>query len=138
MFEYLGSPLAKFFFVPLLTAILGLIIKVSSVNDKYPLELSEWFFLGPDMISAGFLLVFVELCNAIQRNLEDGTQEFTGIIVSLLLCVASLIVMPLVIRKLGCKDIPTAGFRHKIWWGIVLPDLWGVGLLYGILVLLSK
>lgn len=127
---FLSSPLTKFFLVPLLTVLLSFIIKVTSVNDKYPIDSAELFFLGPDMLSAGILLVFIELCNA-------GVSA--GVIWALVLCGISLLLMPLWIRKLGCKVGPITNFwGHHLWRGIIIPDLWGVALLYGILQFLSK
>ena len=120
----------KFFAVPLLTVLLSFIIKVSSVNDKYPTDSAELFYLGPDMLSAGILLVFLELC--------DGGAS-PGVIAALILCGASLIFMPLWIRKLGCKEGPVSQFwGHKFFLGIIVPDLWGVALLFAILLFLSR
>ena len=138
MLNHLGDPIAKFFIFPIVTVILSAFIKISSVNDKYSPEKSEWFYLGPDMLSAALLLVLIELCNTI-KSADSTTQIQDGVVYSLLLCGCSLLFMPLLIRKHGCKGSNrTKGITHRLWPGIIIPDVWGIGLLYGILYFLSK
>lgn len=141
MLQFLGSSLAKFFFVPILTVVLGMVIKVSSSNDKMRINGRELFFLGPDLLSAGFLLVFVELCNSIQNNITVANGSMvgfnTGLLTALLLCIVSLLLMPLWIRKLGYQNTRFPWVQHKLWLGIIIPDLWGCALLFGILKLLE-
>lgn len=137
MIEFLSSPLAKFFFVPLITILVGLFIKVSSVNDRYKVDTKEWFFLGPDLISAGLLIVFVELCNRLQQS-APIVDNLSGIVTALVLCVLSILLMPFWIRKVGYIEQPiTQGFSHHLLTGIILPDLWGVIVLFVILKLIG-
>lgn len=133
MIDFLSSPLAKFFFVPLITIIVGLFIRVSSINDKYKIDTKECFFLGPDFISAGLLLVFVELCNSFQAG-GAFVGNSSGIVTSLVLCFLSILFMPFWIRKFGYMEEPiTHGYSHHLLKGIIIPDVWGLAVLYCIL-----
>ena len=133
MLEFLSSPLAKFFLVPLITILIGLFIKVSSVNDKFKTDTKEWFFLGPDLISAGLLLVFVELCNNLQQTSMSSTDN-SGIVIALVLSTLSILLMPFWIRKFGYVEQPIIqGYSHHFWRGIVVPDIWGLAVLFSIL-----
>jgi len=137
MIDFLSSPIAKFFFVPLITILVGLFIKFSSVNDRCQVDNKEWFYLGPDLISAAFLLVFVELCNSV-KAMSDNSSFNSGIITALVLCIISILFMPLWIRKIGYKKQPIMqGYNHHFWWGIVVPDVWGLIVLFLILKLLG-
>lgn len=138
MIEFLSSSLAKFFFVPLITIIVGLFIKVSSVNDKYKTDTKEWFFLGPDLISAGLLIVFVELCNSLQlSNAVEGNNS--GVVSALVLCFLSILLMPFWIRKTGYEEQPIMhGFSHHFWRGIIIPDIWGLAVLFFILKFIGQ
>lgn len=138
MIDFLSSPLAKFFFVPLITIIVGLFIRVSSINDKYKIDTKECFFLGPDFISAGLLLVFVELCNSFQ-SARASVDNSSGIVTALVLCFLSILFMPFWIRKQGYKEEPiTHGFSHHLWKGIIIPDIWGLVVLYCILKFIGQ
>lgn len=138
MLDFLSSPLAKFFFVPLITILVGLFIKVSSVNDKFKTDIKEWFFLGPDLISAGLLLVFVELCNNLQQTTMTSTDN-SGIVIALVLCTLSILFMPFLIRKYGYVEQPfTQGYSHHFWWGIIIPDIWGLAVLFSILKFIGQ
>lgn len=133
--ELLRDPNSKYFLIPLITAVLGVVAKVISQNDKIGLKRPiELFYLAPNLLVANFILIICEFGKI--SFMEPGQQQvFSDACVSaLLLNIGATVGITLWIRKLGWNYSTEC---LKTWLGIWIPDFVVVMVMYFVFKILA-
>lgn len=135
MIEFISGSTFRFFWLPLFTVLLTMLIKACSKKESMRFLDKEDFAIGPNLITTSiFILVskisIVALNIKMQPNLLDaGTEIIMRLVVYLVIMLVGLIVLMAVVRRFGWSlDRITGQNRLKTGGGILLPDI--VGLLY--------
>lgn len=131
----LRDPNSKYFLIPLITAILGVLAKVISQNDRIGLKRPiELFYLAPNLLVANFILIICEF-GKFDLISPKQQQAFSDACVSaLLLNVGATFAITFLIRKFGW-DCGTG--RLKTWLGIIIPDILVVAVMYFVFKVLA-
>ena len=126
--ELIINPYFKYFIVTLITTALSIFVKVVSRNDRYVPFKKEDLAVGMEISVTG-LILFITSCvdytKALltqlksQTNIEEKYMQIPWVIFALLLGLWS---MSTLIRKKGWTGPETL----HIWYGIILPDLYGL------------
>lgn len=126
--ELLRDPNSKYFLIPLATAILGVLAKVISQNDKIGLKRPiELFYLAPNLLVANFILIICEF-NKYSFISPELQQSFSDACVSaLLLNIGATFGLTFWIRKLGWNHQTGT---LKPWMGILIPDFLSIVVMY--------
>lgn len=132
---YLGQPDSKYVVVPLITIILGLVLKKTCQNDKYLYSYREYFYWAPNLLSSSLLVIFLDYCN---KKLEDKTQEYMDSLMSaFVLWVVTLLSIIFIIRKWGWRDGLLGKPSPTILGGILVPNIICVVMLFAVLKIMS-
>lgn len=128
MKEIIIHPYFKYFIVTLITTGLSIFVKVVSRNDKHLPFKKEDLAVGME-ISVTALILFITGCVDYTKSLlsqvsflvdtEDRYMQIPWIIFALLLGLWS---MSTLIRKKGWIAPET----NHIWYGIIIPDVYGL------------
>lgn len=133
MYEFLSSPLFKYFLLPLLTAILTIIIKLSSRPDKYSHLKRDDFAIGINLCVTA-MFVNVTKCAIVATNLlniVDPTRikRYSDLILTLMMWSIGMLFATFVLAYLMRKNAwEYDSRRQKMVWGIVIPNI--VGLIF--------
>lgn len=126
--EILRQPESKYMLIPLATAILGVLAKVISQNDrigiKRPIEL---FYLAPNLLVANFIMI---ICEFSKYNLIAPSEQMKfndACISALLLNIGATFALTFWIRKIGWEERTN---KLKKWKGIIIPDFLSIVVMY--------
>jgi hypothetical protein len=128
MLEILSSTYFKYLAVPLITTFLVIFIKIVSRNDRFTLFKKEDFAFGLNMGVTAVLILLGNCVNVAQKGLTDNniTQLANETLLKsswiILILVFGLWGMSTIVRRLGWKYDD----ELKIFWGIVVPDIFGL------------
>ncbi|MBO5627976.1 MAG: hypothetical protein J5965_02720 [Aeriscardovia sp.] len=126
--ELLRNPDAKYFLIPLVTAILGVVAKVISQNDKIGLKRPiELFYLAPNLLMANFILILCEFSKYIQIEPVKQQVFSDACFSALLLNFGATIGITLYIRKFGWNYCTG---HLRTWHGILIPDILVIVVMY--------
>lgn len=126
--ELLREPNSKYLLIPLATAILGVLAKVISQNDKiglkHPIEL---FYLAPNLLVANFILIICEFSKYSLIEFEKQQAFSDACVSALLLNIGATFALTFWIRKLGWNHHTG---NLKPWLGILIPDFLVIVVMY--------
>lgn len=126
--ELLRDPDSKYFIIPLTTALLSVIAKVISKNDKIGLNRPiELLYLAPNLLVSNFILIICEYSKYtfIRPELQ---QIFSDACFSaLLINIGATFGLTYMIREYGWNH--QTG-QLKTWMGIIIPDILTLGVMY--------
>ncbi len=135
MIEFISGSVFRFFWLPLFTVLLTMLIKACSKKESMRFLDKEDFAIGPNLITTSiFILVskisIVALNIKLQPELLNaGTEIIMRLVVYLVIMLFGLIALMTIVRRFGWeRDIITGQNRLKTGAGIVFPDI--MGLLY--------
>lgn len=126
--ELLREPNSRYFLIPLATAILGVLAKVISQNDKIGIKRPiDLFYLAPNLLVANFILILSEY-SKFNMIVSERQMDFSDACMSaLLLNVGATFIITFWIRKLGWNPVSE---QLRAWNGIIIPDLMSVAMMY--------
>ncbi len=142
MIEFLTNNYFIYFIVPLLTTGLGIFVKIVSRNDKYISFIKEDLAIGLETAVTALILLITSTVNdlfRLKQNTENGGEIILPESILLIPWLLLLIVILLwgvstIIRKLGWKNEN----ELNTFWGIVLPDIFGIGLLIFVVIWINN
>ncbi len=142
MVDFLTNNYFIYFIVPLLTTGLSIFVKIVSRNDKYISFKKEDLAIGLETSVTALIILITDTVNDLLR-LKQNTENGDGFVIPeniliipwlLLLIVVVLWGISTIIRKLGWKNENDM----NRFWGIILPDILGLGLLIFVVVWISN
>lgn len=125
--NFLGEPYFLQFGVPLITVCLSIFIKFVTRNDQHRGFKKEDLAVGLDLALTA-LLIFITSSAHLARHMPvtNPPQKMLDQIASVPWIIMAFIVgiwgISTLVRKLGWEDDD----KLKIFWGIVLPDVFGI------------
>lgn len=126
--ELLRDPNSKYFLVPLTVAVLGVLAKWISSNDKVGIRRpSELFYLSPNLLVANFIMI---ICEFSKYALVDKSKQqlfHDSCFSALMFNIGASIAITLWIRMWGWN---TYSRELRLWRGILLPDLFAIAVMY--------
>lgn len=128
MIELLTSTYFKYLIIPLVTTFLVIFVKSASRSDKQSFLEKEDFSFGLEMGITALLLLLVNSVNIAQQVVLDNsltviaTEKLLSLSWVTLFLIFGLWGMSTIVRKLGWENDK----ELKIFWGIVLPDVFGL------------
>ena len=128
MIEILSNTYFKYLVIPLVTTFLVIFVKSASKNDKQSFLEKEDFAFGLEMGITALLLLLANSVNIAQQVIID--ESYTIVATEKLLSLAwiapvlifGLWGMSTIVRKLGWKNEK----ELKDFWGIILPNIFGL------------
>lgn len=142
MVDFLTNNYFIYFIVPLLTTGLSIFVKIVSRNDKFISFKKEDLAIGLETAVTALIILITDTVNdllKIKQNTENGQNMVLPENILILPWLLLLIIVLLwgistMIRKLGWEN---ENDMHK-FWGIILPDILGLGLLIFVVVWISN
>ncbi len=128
MIELLTSTYFKYLIIPLVTTFLVIFVKSASRSDKQSFLEKEDFSFGLEMGITAVLLLFMNSVNIAQQVVLGNsltviaTEKILTLFLVTIFLVFGLWGMSTIVRKLGWENDK----ELKIFWGIVLPDVFGL------------
>lgn len=128
MIKLLTSTYFKYLIIPLVTTFLVIFVKSASRRDKQPFLEKEDFSFGLEMGITAVLLLFMNSVNIAQQVVLDNsltvvaTEKILTLFLVTIFLMFGLWGMSTIVRKLGWENDK----ELKIFWGIVLPDVFGL------------
>lgn len=135
--SYLGKPESKYIVVPLITIILGLVLRLVCQNDKFAYSHREYFYWAPNLLTSALLVIFLDYCNHSQIDIPNKNLYVESVITAFMAWFCTLFIVIGIIRKWGwfdCNGRP----RPTLLGGILVPDAIGVMLLYAVLIIMKS
>jgi len=139
--KFLAQPLFLFFFVPLITVVLTILLKLVCRNDKNFRPKKEDFAVGLDIAVIALVFLIKESANLAHQIMIQTTPAPTATVDKLIVApwimlawVIGILGVALVVRYRGYKD----SGELNIWCGIVAPDIVGIAFLFYIIHWISK
>ena len=125
--SFIGDPFFIQFVVPLLTVALSVFLKFVTRNDHHVSFRKEDFAFGIDLAITALLLFVVSSSTVVQQSLQQGASQTViskshGVPWVLLSVFVGIWAVSTIVRKLGWE---TEGRLH-LFWGIVLPNTFGI------------
>lgn len=129
MIEILSNSYFKFFVIPLVTTLLAVFVKIVSRNDKFSSVKKEDFAIGLEIAITAILLLISYTLNY-ASDLKQSTSPIPTLDNSKLVSVPWILLMFFIglwgistlVRKMGWKSEEDMHW----WWGIILPNLFGL------------
>ncbi len=127
MIEFLGHPYFLQFCVPLIAVATSIFLKYVTRNDIYKAFKKEDLAIGLDL-SITALLIFIAAGSKLAKDLVQTPQDTKLIAKSmsvpwiLLIFIIGIWGISTIVRKRGWADDD----KLNIFWGIVLPDIFGL------------
>ena len=135
-FTFWGNPNAKFLIVPLVSLIIGSIIRKCSYKESESIR--YFFYWGPTLASTSLLVVFFDFCSSFKYLNGDQQIGYTyNFVVAFIISVIWMILLPWWLKNYGW-DYNRRPKRLNIICGLVIPDVIGVGVLILQLLLMSE
>ncbi len=129
MIELLSNKYFQFFVIPLLTTLLAVFVKIVSRNDKFSTVKKEDFAIGLEIAITAILLLTsdtLKYASTINQNAykEQSLSNDKLLTVPWILLVffIGLWGISTLIRKMGWKSEDNMDW----WWGIILPNMFGL------------
>ncbi len=128
MIELLSNTYFKYLVIPLVTTFLVIFVKSASRNDKQAFLEREDFAFGLEMGVTALLLLLANSVNIAQKVVSDDSIKImaTERLLSMAWVAPVLIFglwgMSTIIRKLGWENEK----ELKKFWGVILPDIFGL------------
>jgi hypothetical protein len=129
MIEIFTNTYFKFFVIPLMTTLLIVFVKIVSRNDKFSSFKKEDFAIGLEISITALLILISDTLNYISRiqntDLTTLIHDKTKLISMpwlLLAYVIGLWGISTLVRKKGWKNEDEMNW----WWGIIIPDMFGL------------
>jgi len=132
-----------YFFVPLITILLGIFVKIVSRNDQYITFKKEDLAVGLETAVTALLILITYSVNEIislnKIKIPEGQKaELTDSILAvpwlILIFIVLLWGVSTVIRKLGWENAD----ELNLFWGIILPNVFGIGSLIFVVIWISN
>jgi len=142
MIDFLSNNYFIYFIVPLLTTGLSIFVKIVSRNDKFITFKKEDFAIGLETAVTALIILITVTVNELMQ-LKESTENGKSLILPekililpwlLFIIVILLWGVSTMIRKLGWKNEN----EMDTIWGILLPDILGLGLLIFVVVWVSN
>lgn len=132
MRDLLTKPYFLLVAVPLITVCLGVFLKIVSRNDQHAAFKKEDLAVGLE-VSITALIIFitesVRLANALAANNPQGIPNLDDKVVAvpwiLLAFIVGIWSVSTLIRKVGWRT----DSELRVFWGIVVPDVFGIATL---------
>lgn len=134
---YLGNPESKYVVVPLITIILGLILRLVCQNDKFVYSHREYFYWAPNLLTSALLVIFLDYCNHSQSVIPNKDEYVDSVVTAFMVWFFTLFLEMGLIRKWGW-DVVNGKPRPSLIGGIVAPDVIGIILLYAVLRIMKS
>ena len=136
MIDFLSGETFRFFWLPLSTVFVTVLLKVVLKNDN-----DKWLTwndcaVGPNLITTSiFILLSKASIIAIYSKADESksSEKLVTLFVYLIFLVIGILTLSIIIKRCGWEqDKETDKWQLKRWWGIVFPNL--IGILYLIIV----
>lgn len=131
MIKLLSSTYFKYLIIPLVTTFLVIFVKGASRNDKQSFLEKGDFSFGLEMGITALLLLLMNSVNIAQQIALNpsitavATEKLLSLSWVTLFLMFGLWGMSTIVRKLGWEN----NKELKIFWGIILPDVFGLSIL---------
>ena len=128
MIRLLTTTYFKYLIIPLVATFLVIFVKSASRSDKQSFLEKEDFSFGLEMGITAVLLLFMNSVNIAQQVVLGNsltviaTEKILTLFLVTIFLVFGLWGMSTIVRKLGWENDK----ELKIFWGIVLPDVFGL------------
>lgn len=125
MVELLSNKYFQYFAIPLLTTLLSVFVRIVSRNDKYSFVKKEDFAIGLEISIAAILLLTsdtLKYASVLNKSQSLNTDRLLTVPWILLAFFIGLWGISTLIRKMGWKDSENMHW----WWGIILPNMFGL------------
>jgi len=128
MIEILSNTYFKYLVIPLVTTFLVIFVKSASRNDKQAFLEKEDFAFGLEMGVTALLLLLANSVNIAQKVVSDesikilATEKLLSMAWVAPILIFGLWGMSTIVRKLGWENEK----ELKMFWGVVLPDIFGL------------
>ncbi len=128
MIELLSNTYFKYLVIPLVTTFLVIFVKSASRNDKQAFLEKEDFAFGLEMGVTALLLLLANSVNIAQKVVTDdsikiiATEKLLSMAWVAPILIFGLWGMSTIVRKLGWENEK----ELKIFFGIILPDIFGL------------
>jgi len=128
MIEILSNTYFKYLVIPLVTTFLVIFVKSASRNDKQAFLEKEDFAFGLEMGVTALLLLLANSVNIAQKVVSDenikiiATEKLLSMAWVAPILIFGLWGMSTIVRKLGWENEK----ELKKFWGIILPDIFGL------------
>ena len=128
MIEILSNTYFKYLVIPLVTTFLVIFVKSASRNDKQAFLEKEDFAFGLEMGVTALLLLLANSVNIAQKVVSDesikiiATERLLSMAWVAPILIFGLWGMSTIVRKLGWENEK----ELKKFWGIILPDIFGL------------
>ncbi len=121
IFSIVGCPMAKYFVVPVISTVVGMMLKYSCMNDEMSKFNRDLFYWGPNLMATTLLIICVEYYSKMSliTDVKKQNDFSSNCINSLLLTFAVIYVVNLLIRKKGWDKEAN---QWSMWGGIILPN----------------
>lgn len=77
--SYLGKSESKYVVVPLITIILGLVLRLICQNDKFVYSHREYFYWAPNLLTSALLVIFLDYCKHSQVVIPNKDEYVDGV-----------------------------------------------------------
>ena len=135
--SYLGKSESKYVVVPLITIILGLVLRLICQSDKFVYSHREYFYWAPNLLTSALLVIFLDYCNHSQVMIPNKDAYVDGVMTAFIVWFCTLFIVIEVIRKWGWS-IVAGRPRPTLLGGIIVPDAIGIMLLYSVLLIMES
>jgi hypothetical protein len=129
MIELLSNKYFQFFVIPLLTTLLTVFVKIVSRNDRFSSVKKEDFAIGMEIAITAILLLTsdtLKYASSINKELNNiqslSYNKLLTVPWILIVFFIGLWGISTLIRKLGWKSEDDMHW----WWGIILPNIFGL------------
>lgn len=135
MIDFFSGSQFRFFWLPLITVVLTILIKAAFKRQTMKFLEKEDFAIGPNLITTSIFIV-VSKISIVALNINDqrlttlsGTEIIMRLVIYLLLMLVGLVILMTIVSRYGWEtDMVAHRQCLKTFPGIVLPDI--VGLAY--------
>lgn len=129
MLELLSNKYFQFFVIPLMTTLLAVFVKIVSRNDKFSTVKKEDFAIGLEIAITAILLLTsdtLKYASSVTKATENlhplNNDKLLTVPWILLVFFIGLWGISTLIRKMGWESETEMNW----WWGIILPNLFGL------------
>ncbi len=128
MIEILSNTYFKYLVIPLVTTFLVIFVKSASRNDKQAFLEKADFAFGLEMGVTALLLLLANSVNIAQKVVSNesikiiATEQLLSMAWVAPILIFGLWGMSTIVRKLGWENEK----ELKMFWGVVLPDIFGL------------
>jgi hypothetical protein len=128
--DFVFSPIGRIVCIPILTIVMGNIIKYLGTNDRYASVTKDMFCWAPDFVVASFILLYQNFYTNIRLEAIVDSELTMLFFFTLFANIMFSMLIITILRKfgrvsLGKRNNKINDTELTLWGGIIIPDFLG-------------